>query len=366
MQLVEKKSLLALSYVPKVGIKNLKKLLDHFGSATVVWNLSQKEKNSIKGLPQKAKDHIGDNKIWDLMEKEISFCLEHNIQVISKFENDYPPLLKECSDAPFFVFMRGNIDLNNGKFVSVVGTRKMTSRGKEFIHKLIDGFQNQPITIVSGLALGVDSEAHICAMQNNLQTIGVLAHGVNQIFPKSNERIGIEMIKKGGLLSEFSTFHKPEPENFLRRNRIIAGLCDATIVIESALKGGAMSTATHANNYNRDVFALPGRTTDITAEGCHHLIKNHKAFLITEPKDVLKYLNITPVNTKKKIQKELFVELNDSEKDLYEFLKKQGKSHIDGISLGLNLSTYQIMPTLLNLELKGLVEPLPGKFYDLM
>lgn len=365
MQLVEKKSLLALSYVPKIGIKNLKKLLDHFGSATIVWNLSPKEKNSIKGLPQKAKERIGDTEIWELMEQEIAFCYEHKIQIISKFEDGYPPLLKECSDAPFFVFMRGNIDLHEGKFVSVVGTRKMTARGKEFIHELIDGFQNQPITIVSGLALGVDSEAHISAIQNKLQTIGVLAHGVNQIFPKSNEKIGIKMMKNGGLLSEFSTFHKPEPENFLRRNRIIAGLCHATIVIESALKGGAMSTATHANNYNRDVFALPGRTTDFTAEGCHYLIKNHKAFLITEANDVLKYLNITP-KPKKNIQTELFVELKDNEKILYEFLKNNGRSHIDSLSLKLNLTTYQIMPTLLSLELKGLVEPLPGKFYNLM
>lgn len=361
----EKKALLALSYVPKLGIKSIRDLVTNIGSAQEVWNLSDKEKNAIKGLRPKIAKEIGSQKIWELMEKELAFCDKNDINVDAVFEENYPELLKECSDAPLISFSRGKINLHDGKFVAVVGTRKMTSRGKDFVHELISGFKNQPITIVSGLALGVDAEAHKAAMENDLQTVGVLAHGVNQVFPKTNERIGREMMKNGGLFSEFSTFHKPEPENFLRRNRIVAGLCQATIIIESAIAGGAMSTARHANNYNRDVFAIPGRVGDRTAQGCHHLIKNHQAFLLTEAEDVLKYLNITPKKAKKNIQKELFINLTGSEQKLYDILKRKGKLHIDVLAMEIGLATYQLMPILLNLELKNLIEPLPGKFYDL-
>lgn len=365
MQQLEKQALLSLTYVQGLGIKSLQDLLSNYDSAQQIWNLSSKEKNSIEGLSHKIAKKIGSQEIWELAEKEISFCEAHDIKVISIDEDEYPDLLTQCNDAPFVVFMRGNVDLNEGKFVSIVGTRKMTSRGKDFIHELVAGFKNQPITIVSGLALGVDAEAHKAALENDIPTIGVLAHGVNQIFPKTNERIGRKMVQKGGLFSEFSSFHAAEPENFLRRNRIIAGLCEATIVIESAFKGGAMSTARHANNYNRDVFALPGRVHDATAAGCHHLIKNHQAFLLTEAADVLKYLNITPRKMSKNLQKEMFITLSAGEQSLYEMLKKNGKLHIDKLAMEMGMATYQLMPILLDLELKNLIEPLPGKYYDL-
>ena len=362
----EKMALLALSYVPKLGIKSVKDLVNHVGSAKEVWELSRKEKAGINGMKSSVASHIGSTKIWDQMLHELAFCDAHNIAVNSCYESDYPELLKECVDAPLVVFCRGKLNLSDGKFVAIVGTRKMTSRGREFVNELIEGFRNQPITIVSGLAMGVDAQAHKMAIANEIQTIGVLAHGVNQIFPKSNEKIGREMLRNGGLISEFSTFHAAEPENFLRRNRVIAGLCEATIVIESGIAGGAMSTARHANNYNRDVFAVPGRTTDISAAGCHHLIKNHQAFLMTNAMDVLSYLNISPKKKKRNLQQELFVELSPSEKELYDLLKRKGKLHIDMLAMEMNLATYQLMPILLDLELKHLVEPLPGKFYDLV
>lgn len=365
MQRSDKKYLLALTYIQGLGIKSLQELLNHFDSAEEIWNLSRQDKNSIQGLNQNVASQIGSSEILELAQREIEFCENHNIQVLSIYEKGYPELLKECSDAPFITFFRGNSDLNTGRFVAIVGTRKMTSRAKDFIHELVAGFRNQPITIVSGLALGVDVEAHKAALENDIQTIGVLAHGLNQLFPKTNEKIGIKMMKNGGLFSEFSTFHKPEPENFLRRNRIIAGLCEATIIVESGISGGSMSTASHANNYNRDVFAVPGRVGDLNAEGCHHLIKNHKAFLLTESNDVLNYLNIRPSKPKKPVQKELFLALSPAEQKLYDLLKKSGKLHIDQIALTMNLATYQLMPILLDLELKSLIEPLPGKYYDL-
>lgn len=362
----ESKYLIALSYVKGLGEKTVKNLLNHYKSPELIWNLSVKEKNGISGLRKDIAEQIGSNKILDLVEKEIILSKSQGINVSTIIDDTYPKMLKECVDAPVVVFSKGNMDLESGKFVSIVGTRKMTSRGKEFVHQLINELQGQNITIVSGLALGIDAEAHKSAIENNLQTIGVLAHGVNQIFPKSNQKIGIKMQENGGLFSEFSSFHRPEPENFLRRNRIIAGLCHATIVVESAIAGGAMSTARHANNYNRDVFAVPGRTTDFTAEGCHYLIKNHQAFLITEAEDLLKYLNISPSKKKKNVQKELFVELTESEEKIYNYLMKKGKTHIDNLSAETEIATYQLMPILLDMELKNVLEPLPGKFYDII
>ena len=365
MHLDDKIYLLALSYVKGLGIKSLQGLMNHYNSAEEVWKLSVKDKNAIQGLNWEIANQIGSNKILQLAENEINFCQKHDIQVISIYEDEYPQLLKECNDAPFVVFFRGKSDMNAGKFLAIVGTRKMSSRAKDFIHEFVADLQNKPITIVSGLALGVDIEAHKAAIDNNLKTVGVLAHGLNQIFPKSNKKIGIKMMENGGLFSEFSTFHKPEPENFLRRNRIIAGLCEATIIIESAIMGGSMSTANHANNYNRDVFAVPGRVQDINSQGCHHLIKNHKAFLLTEADDVLKYLNISPKKIKKNVQKELFIAMSDSEQKLYDILKSHGKLHIDQLALRMGIATYQLMPILLDLEFKNIIEPLPGKYYDL-
>ncbi|MXV38098.1 DNA-protecting protein DprA [Flavobacteriaceae bacterium Ap0902] len=362
----ESKYIMALSYVKGLGSKSVKKLLQNFDSAEEIWKLSNKGKNSIVGLNLGIAEQIGSAEIWNLVERELEISNKYAIKISTWGDVTYPKMLQECVDAPPVVFQKGNINLEHGKFVAVVGTRKMTARGKEFVHELIKDLRNQPITIVSGLALGVDAEAHKAAIENDLQTIGVLAHGLNQIYPKSNEKIGIEMQEKGGLFTEFSSFHMPEAVNFLRRNRIIAGLCHATIVVESAIAGGAMSTATHANNYNRDVFAVPGRVTDVTSMGCHYLIKNHKAFLLTEANDLLKYLNIAPKKERKSLQKELFVDLTAIEQKVYNLLRSHGKKHIDFLAIESGMASYQLMPILLDLELKNLVEPLPGKFYDIV
>lgn len=365
MNLEEKTYQLALSYVPKIGERRFKKLINHFGSAKTVWELNKKEKNNIQSLNVKTLDKIGDSEILETAIRELDFVEKNNFKAHSFYEIEYPRLLKECIDAPPILFTRGNIDFTTGKFVAIVGTRNMSAIGKSFVEELVSGFSNQPITIVSGLALGIDAEAHKQAINNDLQTIGVLAHGIDKIYPKSNKNIAMSMLDNGGLVSEFSTFHPTEPINFLKRNRIIAGLSDATIIVESRYKGGAMSTAKHANNYNRDVFAMPGRINDLQSKGCNFLIKNHQAFLLTEANDVLQYLNITP-QKKKKIQTEIFVELSDEEKQIYDHLQKEGKLHIDQMAIEMDLPTYRLMPTLLSLELKNIINPLPGKFYEVV
>lgn len=360
------KYLLALNYVSGIGSETAKQLIAHFGNAQRVWELSAKEKLQITNFSAKKLEDIGNPKILERAEREIDFCAKRNVQIISFYSDDYPYLLKQCSDAPCFIFYRGKMDWNNKKFIAIVGTRNITPRGEEFIQKFVADLANQPVVIVSGLALGVDAAAHRAALENNLPTLGVLAHSVHEIYPRANEATAIKMLQNGGLISSFSSFHRPQREFFLSRNRIVAGLSDATIIVESAIKGGAMSTATHANNYNRDVFAVPGRVDDTYSKGCHHLIKSHKAFLLTEAKDVLNYLRLTLQKKQKPIQQELFLNLSPNEEEIVEVLRKNSQLHIDEIALNLKKPGFLLMADLLNLEIKGIVRPLPGKNYELI
>ncbi|MCK0202557.1 DNA-processing protein DprA [Ornithobacterium rhinotracheale] len=360
------KYLLALNYVSGIGAESAKQLISHFGSAKSVWELSTKEKLSIQNLSPKKIEGIGNTELLERAEKEIELCEQKNIKILSFYSEDFPYLLKQCSDSPCFIFHRGEMDWKDKKFIGIVGTRNMTPRGEEFIQKFVADLADQPVVIVSGLALGVDAAAHRAALENNLPTLGVLAHSVHEIYPRANEATAMKMLKNGGLISSFSSFHRPQREFFLSRNRVIAGLSDATIIVESAVKGGAMSTATHANNYNRDVFAVPGRVDDTYSKGCHHLIKSHKAFLLTEAKDVLNYLNLTPQKKQKPIQRELFINFSPEEKEIIKVLRKNNQLHIDEIALNLKKPGFALMSDLLNLEMKGIIRPLSGKNYELI
>ena len=360
------KYLLALNYVPGIGSETSKELIKIFGSAEHVWKLKLNEKLLIKGLSQKKLEQIGNEEFLILAEKEINKAVKNNIKILSFYNNDYPYLLKQCSDAPAFIFSKGNINWGNKKFVAIVGTRNMTPRGEEFVKELVSDLKNQEIVIVSGLALGVDAAAHFAAVENGLDTIGVLAHSVHEIYPRTNERLAYKMMENGGVVSTYSSFQKPQRNFFLSRNRIIAGLSDATIVVESDIKGGAMSTATHANNYNRDVFAVPGRITDKYSRGCHVLIKSHKAFLTTDSKDLLNYLNLSHVEKPKIQQPELFMNLDEQEQKIIDYLKQHGKVHIDELAVHMKKPGFQLMSILLNLEIKNLIRPLSGKNYELV
>lgn len=360
------KYLLALNYVPGIGSETSKNLIQHYGNAKKVWDLPAKERLSLPGISSQKKESIGDDVFLKKAEDEMAKANNSGIKIISLYSEEYPYLLKQCSDAPPFIFARGNIDWRYKKFVAVVGTRNMTTRGEKFIYQLIEELSNHPIVIVSGLALGVDGAAHSAAVEFGLPTIGVLAHSVYEIYPKAHEKLARHMMKNGGVVSTYSSFQKPQRNFFLSRNRIIAGLSDATIVIESDFKGGAMSTATHANNYNRDVFAVPGRTDDKYSRGCHQLIKQHKAFLLTEAKDVLNYLKLSPIPKSKPIQPELFLTLNEEESNIIEYLRAQGQVHIDTLSIYMGKPGFQLMPILLDLEIKNLIRPLPGKRYEVI
>jgi DNA processing protein len=245
-----------------------------------------------------------------------------------------------------------------------VGTRQITSYGNEFCRKLIEDLAPLDPVIVSGFAYGVDIVAHQLAMEHNLQTIAVMAHGLNQIYPKTHKKYVAKIEQNGGFMTEFWSSSNPDKENFVRRNRIVAGMSEATIVIESADRGGSLITANMANDYNRDVFAVPGRVTDKYSQGCNNLIKTQKANLLTSAADLVYILNWDIQKELKPVQKQLFVTLDADEQKVYDYLLKTGKEVMDIIALRCEFPIYKISGMLLNMELKGVIRPLPGKLFE--
>ena len=358
---------LALQHVPKIGDLTAKKLINHCGSAEAV--LKEKQSNLLKI------DGIGITTIKDLFnsehlkaaETELKFIHDNDIQCFYFTDNNYPERLKHCIDSPIVLFQAGQINLHQKRIISIVGTRRITTYGVAFCEKLVEQLTPFDPIIVSGFAYGTDITAHKAALKNKLQTIGCLAHGLDQIYPKTHKKYMVDVEKHGGFLTDFWSSDPFDRNNFLKRNRIIAGMSEATIVIESAEKGGSLVTADIANSYNRDVFAVPGRVTDTQSIGCNNLIKTQQAHVLSNPLDVPYILNWQLENkTVPVIQKQLFVELTSEEKVIYKCLKEKEKQLLDVIALECNLPTYTIASILLTMELKGVVRPLPGKLFELV
>ncbi len=358
---------LALQRVPNLGDTNAKKLIRLVGSAEGIYK--EKKANLLKV------DGIGVFKLKELSEKiqldeadaELHFIEDNNIEYRYFLDKLYPEKLKHCIDGPILFFQSGNIDLQNKKIISIVGTRKVTSYGKSFCEKLIEDLAPLHPIIVSGFAYGVDIIAHKAAMTNGLQTIACLAHGFNQIYPKVHKKYVHKVEEHGGFITEFWSSDSFDRNNFLKRNRIIAGLSQTTIVIESAIKGGSLVTADIANSYNREVFALPGRATDSQSQGCNNLIKTQQAQMITNAADLIYMLGWEIEETPLKPQQtQLFVELTEEEKVIFNYLKIQDKEGLDSIALACKVPTFKVATLLLSLELKGLVRPLPGKLFQVI
>ena len=268
---------------------------------------------------------------------------------------------------PILLFQTGKIDLKQQHIISIVGARKITTSGIAFCEKLVEQLAPYNPVIVSGFAYGTDITAHKAAIKHNLQTVACLAHGLNQIYPKVHKKYMVDMEKNGGFFSDFWSTDKFDKNNFLKRNRVIAGLSEATIVIESAEKGGSLVTADIANSYNRDVFAVPGRTTDSQSIGCNNLVKHQKAHMLTTPLDVPYILNWELEGNKKPvIQKQLFVELDATEKIIFNYLKENDKQQLDFIAINCELPIFKVASILLTMELKGVVRPLPGKLFEII
>ncbi|UAM98241.1 DNA-processing protein DprA [Polaribacter litorisediminis] len=359
-------AILRLQKSKAIGDVLAKKLIVHIGDVEQIFKEKTATLQKINGIGNHVLKHLFDENNAKLAEQELRYIQKNKIEFSYFLDDDYPVNLQNCIDSPILFFKDGTINLDNPKIISVVGTRNMSSYGRDFCSKIIADLALYNPIIVSGFAYGVDICAHKAAIKNKLQTIAVLAHGFEQIYPKVHKKYINQVNENGGFITEFWSEDQPLRENFLKRNRIVAGISKATIIIESAEKGGSLVTADIANSYNRDVFALPGRTTDIYSKGCNNLIKNNRATLLTSANDVIKMLNWDITEKPKQIiQKQLFIELNDTEQKIYDLLSEKGAQLLDIISLECNIPIYQLSSILLQMELKGVTKPLPGKMFEL-
>ncbi|MFT5079336.1 MAG: DNA processing protein [Planctomycetota bacterium] len=361
----ELRYMLALQRVPNLGDTSAKKLLHHVGSAEGVFKEKKATLLKIDGIGGFKLKSLDDKQWLSEADEELRFIKENDIAVTYFKDKNYPERLKHCLDGPILFFQVGNIDLAGKKIISIVGTRKVTSYGVHFCEKLIEELAPLNPIIVSGFAYGVDITAHKAAIANNLQTIGCFAHGLNQVYPKVHKKYVAQVESHGGFISEFWSTDPFDRVNFLKRNRIIAGMSEATIVIESADKGGSLVTADIANSYSREVFAVPGRAFDSQSRGCNALIKSNQAHLCTGAEDIIFHLG-WKVEDKKPQQTSLFVELTAEEKVVFNYLKGKDKELLDIIAIECQIPTYKAATVLLNMELKGVIRHLPGKLFQLV
>ncbi len=358
-------NVLALLRIEGVGDIVAKRLINHLGSAEAVFNAKKTQITAIEGIGEMIYNNLKNTTVFKLAEQEVKFVRENGVTPLFYQDKQYPDRLKHCIDGPVVLFTSGNINLEGRKTISIVGTRQMTSYGSDFCKKLIEDLVPLNPVIISGFAYGVDIHAHAIAMEQGLQTIGVVAHGLNQVYPKAHKKYVAKMEENGGFMTEFWSSSNPDRENFVKRNRIVAGLSEATIIIESADKGGSLITANIANDYNRDVFAVPGRITDKYSMGCNNLIKSQRANVLTDAADLLYMMNWQLDEGKKKpVQKQLFVTLDNDEQRVYDFLQKNGKELMDLIALQCEMPIFKISSLLLNMELKGVIRPLPGRLFE--
>ena len=356
---------IALGLIPYIGDVSARKLVSYFGSVETVFSESYGNLIKIPGIGETSAKHICNRTYLENAEKEAEYVTKHDIKTFFYLDSDYPYRLKQCEDSPVVFFFKGNADLNANKLLSVVGTRNATQRGKDLCNKIVGNLaeRHSDLIIVSGLAYGIDVEAHKAAIANNLQTIGILGHGLKTIYPSAHAAVAKKMVENGGLLTDFLLNEKPEAHNFLKRNRIIAGLSNATLVVESGIKGGALVTADIATSYNRDVFAIPGRPDDKWSAGCNNLIKTNKAALVESAADIEFFLGWEQKKSKEPVQKSLFAELDDNEKAIFELIAKEGEMTIDAICRSLEIPVYKLSSQLLQMELKNVLKCLPGNIY---
>lgn len=363
--------LLALNLVPGVGSVMFQTILSYCGGASQVFQLPDAKLRKIPGVGEKTIAAIKNSEVRQKAEKEFAYTQKNNIDIISFLDDRYPKRLLHCPDFPPILFRQGTADLNAERMVNIVGTRHATDYGKKITEQLIEQLAPYQVIIVSGLALGIDVAAHRASLLHHLPTIGVLGHGLDTLYPSQNRGVAQKMKEEGALLTEFASGSKIDRNNFPSRNRIVAGMTDATIVIESAASGGALITAEIAFSYNRDVFALPGRVDEPFSAGCNKLLIQQKAQMFLSAEDITKslgwFLEDALTNTPvKSIQKNLFEELEGEEVAVVAILRELKSAHIDQFNSRLQLPLSVISSTLLTLEFKGIVKSMPGKMYQLI
>ena len=358
---------LGLTLVPNIGPVQAKILLQHC-EAEEIFHAKKSFLEKIEGIGTVRAASIVSFRDFSEAEEEIKFIEKYKIKTLFLTDKDYPQRLLNCYDSPTLLYYKGDADLNASKIIAVIGTRSHTDYAKQVTEKLVKEIAAQNVTVISGLAFGVDAIAHKAAMKNNLPTIGVLAHGLDHIYPSEHSGLAKEIIKEnGGLLTEFRSNTKPDKHNFPTRNRIVAGMSDATIVIETGVKGGSMITAELANGYNKDVFAFPGKVTDAKSAGCNYLIKNNKAMLLTDAEELLQVMGWEERKKKSEArsQKKLFIELSPDEKIIVDILRQKDTINIDELNMNSGLSSSAVAAAILSLELQNVMVSLPGKLYRL-
>jgi DNA processing protein len=362
---MEKKELfyrLALSIIPGIGPVYAKKLLDHFGDAASIFGAAPAALKEIAGIGTARSDAISQFHQFPLVEKEMAFVEKYGIRCVFFTDKDYPQRLLGFKEAPVLLYYKGNADLNSRRIVSVIGTRRPTEYGKGMAERLVKELAVCGPLVISGLAYGIDAIAHAAALKCSLPTIGILGHGLDQIYPPHHSGLAREMVKHGGLLTHFNTGAEPASHNFPLRNQIVAGMCDALVVVETAVDGGSMLTIGDALRYKKMVFAFPGRVTDNASSGCNKLIREGNVRLLfdaSQLSDEMGWMALKkPVAPAEK-------NLSDNEKTLLRLLGEKEKTSVDQLSAQTELSSTAIAMALLDLELKGLALSLPGKMYRL-
>lgn len=354
---------LALTFVKYVGPVTGKLLIDHFGDAKSIFHATLKDLKHVSGMNETRVKEFRDENVIKKAEMELTYLYKHNVRALWYTDSDYPERLRLCTDAPLLMYYKGCASLNAVKVIAIVGTRKCTEYGRKLTEDLVESLGAQKeLLILSGLADGIDTFVHRAALSNGIPTVGVLGHGNDIMYPVHNKGLAAEMQLQGGVLTEYPSGTNADKGNFPARNRIVAGMSDVTVVVESDVKGGALITAKIASSYNRDVVAFPGRVGDKRSGGCNELIRTNIAAMITKADDLLELMNWGKVRPRA-VQNQLFVNLTIDEKRLLDYLQTKEAVHADELYHNTGMNNSQLAATLLQLEMQGLVKAMPGKMY---
>ena len=362
---------IALTMVPGIGHIGAKHLIDGMGNAVDVFRLRKEIQERIPEVSQRVIEALDCPQAVFRAEQEYEFIRKNRISCLSFYDEAYPSRLRECEDAPVVLFFKGNADLNSLHILNMVGTRNATDYGTQICASFLRDLKAlcPDVLVVSGLAYGIDIHAHREALANELPTVGVLAHGLDRIYPHVHRKTAVDMLEKGGLLTEFLSGTNPDRHNFVSRNRIVAGVCDATIVIESAEKGGSLITAELAEGYHRDCFAFPGRVNDEYSKGCNLLIRENRASLLLSAEDFVKAMGweVSAHSAKvANVQRSLFLDLSEEEQKVIEILEKRGNLQINTLVVEADIPVQKMNTILFELEMKGVVRVLVGGMYQLL
>lgn len=354
---------IALSFLQGIGSIRARLLLSKVPDVSAIFTLSLRDLEYLTGLSKKVLKHMNRELALQQAEKQLAFFEKNKVHTYFIQHPDYPRRLKQCEDAPTLLFGTGNLDLNPLRCIAVVGTRNATAYGREICENLIASLVGKNILVVSGMAYGIDICVHQLCVKHNVPTIGVLGHGLDRLYPSAHKNTALKMLETGGLLTEFLPGTNPDRENFPMRNRIVAGMCDATIVVESKNKGGSLITADLANDYSRDVFAVPGCIGQTYSEGCNALISASKAHLYCSPEHFLKWMGWEESKKAVKAQRQLFNSLSEDEKTMIDLLQAEGEQHMDSLAFKSKFPISKTSAVLFQLEMNGLVKALPGRKY---